>query len=338
MKTYGVAIVGAGNVAKGHLAAIRATSQAEMVALGTRSLERGGAWTAEQGLDCPIYTELDELLAYDEVDIVVLCTPNHLHAAQTIQAAQAGKHILIEKPVALNLADLRAMQAAVREAGVRTLISFVLRWNPSIRMAKNLITEGAIGEIFMVESCYWHATPRAVPGHWMTRKERAGSVFLMGGCHAVDAARWLAGTDIVEVSAYTARGGKDWFDYPPTAIAMVRFGNGAVGRISATMECVMPYAFDITVMGDRGTMRDNRLYSHLFPGQTDFATIPTVLPDSGAVLDHPFSPGFEHFIECIDKGLETETNLEDAINTHEVCLAVDLSAEEGRSVPLPLSS
>jgi predicted dehydrogenase len=336
MKTHGVAIMGAGNVAKAHLAAIRAIEQAEMVALGTRSLERGQAWSAEQGLDCPIYTDLSQLLANDQVDIVILCSPNHLHATETIQAAQAGKHILIEKPVALNLADLRAMQAAVREAGVRTLVSFVLHWNPAIRMAKKLIAEGAIGEVFMVETCYWHNSPRAVPGHWTTKKETAGSIFLIGGCHATDAARWLAGADIVEVSAYNARGGKDWVDFPPTTTAIAKFANGAIGRISATMECIMPYAFDVTVMGDQGTIRDNRLYSHLFPGQTDFATIPTILPDSGAVSDHPFTPGLEHFITCIDEGRETEISLDDAINTHEVCLAVDLSAQEGRPVSLPL--
>ncbi len=90
-------------------------------------------------------------------------------------------------------------------------------------------------------------------------------------------------------------------------------------------------------MGDQGTIRDNRLFSHLLSGQTDFATIPTVLPDSGDVSHHPFGPGLEHFITCIDQGRETEINLDEAINTHEVCLAVDLSAEEGRPVSLPLS-
>jgi predicted dehydrogenase len=336
MKTYGVAIVGPGNVAKGHLTSIRDTPRAELVTLYARDLERGRAWAAEQAVSCPVTTDLSELLANDEVDIVILCTPNHLHASQTIQAAEAGKHVLIEKPVAMNLADLRAMQAAVHQTGVRTLVSFVLHWNPALRMAKQLITGGAIGNVFMIETCYWHNSPHGVPGHWSTRKETGGSIFLMGGCHATDAARWLTGSNIVEVSAYTTRGGKKWVEYPPTAVAIVRFANGAIGRISATMECMMPYAFNITVMGDRGTIRDNRLYSHLLPGQTDFATIPTILPDSGDVAHHPFGPGLEHFITCIDEGRETEINLDGAINTHEVCLAVELSAQAGRPVSLPL--
>ena len=79
----------------------------------------------------------------------------------------------------MNLQDLREMQAAVHESGVRTLVSFVLHWNPSLNIAKRLVLEGVIGELFLAETCYWHSTPRAAPGHWMTTKEIAGSVFLL---------------------------------------------------------------------------------------------------------------------------------------------------------------
>lgn len=335
-KPYGVAILGTGNVARGHLTAVRATENAELVALCDIDLAWAQGWAKEQGVNCPIYSDLDQLLTDDQVDIVIITTPNNLHASQTIQIAKAGKHILIEKPVALNLPELRAMQKTVQDAGVRTLVSFVLHWNPAINIAKNLITQGAIGDVFNVETCYWHSTPRAAPGHWMTRKEISGSVFLMGGCHAVDAARWLAGADIVEVCAYSADKGKDWYEYPHTVVAAVRFENDAVGRISASMGCVMPYAFEFTVMGDKGSIRDNRLYSHLLEGQDDYATIPAQLPDSGSVLHHPFSPGLEHLLRCLDEGKDTEIKLDNVINVHEACLAVDISVEEGRPVSLPL--
>ena len=140
MEPYGVAILGTGNVAKGHLKAIQATEGAKLVALGTRVQERGQAWAVEQGVSCPIYSDLEQLLEDDQVDIVIIATPNNQHAQQTIQVAKAGKHILIEKPVALNLQDLRAMQAAVQESGVRTLVSFVLHWNPALNIAKRLVT------------------------------------------------------------------------------------------------------------------------------------------------------------------------------------------------------
>ena len=337
MKPYGVAILGTGNVAKGHLMAIKATEGAKLVALGTRVRERGEDWAVEQGVSCPIYTDLEQLTEDDQVDLVIICTPNNQHAQQTIQLAKAGKHILIEKPVALNLQDLREMQAAVHESGVRTLVSFVLHWNPSLNIAKRLVLEGVIGELFLAETCYWHSTPRAAPGHWMTTKEIAGSVFLMGGCHAVDAARWLVGADIVEVCAFSSDKGKEWYEYPHTVSAAVRFANGAVGRISASMGCTMPYTFEVTLMGTQGTIRDNRLYTDLLEGQDDYAVIPTQLPDSGSVLHHPFAPGLKHFIACLRAGKDTEQNLDNAINVHEVCLAVDMSVEQRRPVSLPLS-
>ena len=336
MKTYGVAILGTGNVARGHLKAIRDTEGAELVALGEIDREKGVAWMEEQGVSCPLYTDLDDLLSDEAVDIVIITTPNNLHAALTIQIAEAGKNILIEKPVALNLEELHAMQEAVQKAGVKTLVSFVLHWNPAISMAKNLINEGIIGDVFMAETCYWHSTPRAAPGHWMTKKEIAGSVFLMGGVHAVDAARWLVGADIVEVSAFSADKGKEWYDYPHTVEATVRFANDAIGRISASMGCIMPYAFEFTIMGTKGTIRDNRLYADIFNGQDDYAVIPTELPNSGSVLHHPFTPGLRHFVECLNEDKETELSLDNAINVHEACIAIDMSVEERRPISLPL--
>ncbi len=292
---------------------------------------------ADLGREATLYTDLERMLADPQVEIVLICTPNHLHACQAAQAARAGKHLLIEKPVALNLEELRNLQQAVTEAGVRTQVSFVLRWNPYLQLAKKLIAGGAVGEVFMIETCYWHSTPRAGPGHWMTTREKAGSVFLMGGCHALDAARWLAGADIVEVSAFGTQGiGKEWYEYPHTVEALVRFANGAIGRVSASMGCVMPYAFNVTVMGSQGTLRDNHLWSAWFPGQSDYATIPIQLPTSGSVDDHPFAPGLEHLINCIESDKETDISLASTMNVHEALLAIDRSVESSRPVQLPL--
>jgi predicted dehydrogenase len=229
------------------------------------------------------------------------------------------------------------MHAAVKQSGVKTLVSFVLRWNPYLRIAKKLITDGALGNVFMLETSYWHSTPRAAPGHWMTTKAVAGSVFLMGGCHALDAARWLADSDIVEVSAFGTQGiGKEWYEYPHTVEAILQFQSGAIGRVSASMGCIMPYAFNVTVMGNQGTLRDNRLWSHLYPGQTDYLTIPTQMPDSGSVMDHPFAAGLDHMLTCIEQNRDTEISLGSTMNVHEALLAIDRSVEEGKPVSLPL--
>jgi predicted dehydrogenase len=118
----------------------------------------------------------------------------------------------------------------------------------------------------------------------------------------------------------------------------VKFASGAVGKLSSSVDIVAPYQFNIDILGTEGCIRDNRLYSRkLMPGQTHFATIPTILPDSGDVEHHPFVGEINHFVDCILEDRESEVNVEDAVKTHEVCIAMDLSAEQGgQPVKLPL--
>ncbi len=338
MAKLGVAVIGAGNVSSEHIRAYLQNPDVELVALCDRSAENAQHRAALHGLACTLYTDLDALLRDERIGLVSICTPNSLHARLAIAAADAGKHVLIEKPAAVNLEELRALEAAVRRAGVRSLVSFVLRRNPLFRILRRQIDEDAIGEIFMAELDYWHSTPRATAEHWMSRKE-AGSVFLMGGCHAVDAARFLVGAEIVEVFAYGAKGrGRPYYEYNPTVTAAVRFETGAVGKISATMECVMPYAFNVVLMGHKGTIRDNRLWSHKFAGQTDYLTIPTITPSSGDVSHHPFQGEINEFVAAILAGTPCLPDVPDAVRTHEVILAIDRSAETGQPVKLPLES
>ncbi len=337
MDAHGIAVIGSGNNARAHIIAVLTNSKASLVAICTDNPDQAKALFAELDFQCRLYADLDQMLADQEIETVLVCTPNNLHAQQATLAAQAGKNLLIEKPVALNYSELHTLYKTVKKSGVKTQISFVLRWNPYLRIAKKLIEDGSLGRPFMIETSYWHSTPRAAPGHWMTTKSVAGSVFLMGGCHALDAARWLAGSDITEVFAFGTQGiGKEWYEYPHTVEALVRFESGVIGRVSASMGCVMPYAFNVMVMGDQGTLRDNNLWSHKFLGQTDYAVIPTHMPDSGSVMDHPFSTGLEHLLTCIEAGHDTEISLSSTMNVHEALLAIDRSVEEGKPVSLPL--
>ena len=110
-----------------------------------------------------------------------------------------------------------------------------------------------------------------------------------------------------------------------------------MGKVSACTSQWMPYNFNIDVLGTAGAVRGHRLYTKSLPGLVDFATLPTILPDSGDVAHHPFGPEIDHFIDCILSGRESHVNLDDAVNTHEACLAAEMSrARGGAPVPLPL--
>lgn len=338
MSQLGVAVFGAGWVSGEHIKAFNKNPHVEVVAIGSRKGSSAKARAQEAGIDdCAIFTDYEALLNHPGVDLVSICTPNDLHAEETILAAQAGKHVIIEKPVCMNVEELREMTAAVEKAKVKSVVSFVLRWNPLVESIRSLVTQGALGNIFYGEVDYWHNIGPWWTGYeWARTKSAGGSAFLTGGCHAVDALRYLVGDDVTEVCAYGNNFGHT-YEYPPNVVAAVKFRKGAIGKLSTSFECQMPYNFNIDILGDQGSVRGNRLYSKkLMPGQMDFATIPTILPDSGDVSHHPFQGEMDHFIDCILNDTESHCNLADAVNTHETCLAIDRSVESGGAVKLPL--
>jgi predicted dehydrogenase len=330
--TIGIAVQGAGNVSTGHLTAYLGNPRCRVVAIGSRTKEGAAAKAREVGLDpkqIGVYDSVEELLAHPGVDAVSICTPHSRHAKDAIAAAKAGKHCLIEKPVAMNREELHAMDAAIAAAGVRTVCGFVLRWNPSVQATRALIDNGMLGELLYVQTDYWHNPEQSgYPGAENHLQHMDGSAMLMGGCHAVDLARYLMGSDIVEVSAQQTSGDPS-APFPPMQAAVVKFANGKIGKVSACVEQWMPYQFNVDLLGTEGGLRDNRFFSRKLPGVTDWATFPTVLPNSGAVSHHPFAGEVAHFLDCVRNDVESHASLHDAVNTHEAIFAIDRTGAEG---------
>ena len=337
MNRYGVAIQGAGNISRQHIGAYNRNPHTEVVAIGDIDEARAKARAREYRLSCTIYTDYDGILADPRVDIISICTPNHRHASETVGAIQAGKHVLIEKPVVTTPEDLTKLQDAVATARVKTAVGFVTRYMPLFKTIKALLEDDAIGRVFMAEVDYWYRLRKEAPQYqeWWTKKEMTGGPVLSTGCYAVDAIRWFVGSEVREVTACSVRGANPDPDYDPTVLAILRFENGAIGKVSACMEAEMPYLLNVELLGDKGTIRNNLLYSHKFPDQSDFMAIPVELP--GADMTRiPFQAEIDHFVDCIINDIESPVNLEDGLKTHEVCLAIDLSAAHGMPITLPL--
>ncbi|MCC6342015.1 MAG: Gfo/Idh/MocA family oxidoreductase [Bryobacterales bacterium] len=339
-KKLGIAILGAGDVAGGHISAYRRNPFAEVRAILSRDAARASAKARQFGLEhCRSYTSLDALLKADDIDAVSICTPNHLHAEQGAACAQAGKHVFVEKPVALDLAGLRKLDAAVRQYGVRSITGFVLRWNPLFETIRAILADGLIGKLFHAEVDYLHGiTSDLALFPWVSKRAYGGTALLAAGCHAVDAVRWFTGKEAVEVFSFAnfSQGNPLGYEYEPNSVTLIRFEDGTTGKVATSIEYVAPYTFPIVLMGNGGTIRDNRLYTSRWPGQTGWAAIPTILPDSGAVTHHPFNAEMDHFIDCILTGRESHCNVADAVKTHEICLAAEQSRLTGLPVRLPL--
>ncbi len=359
----GVGVSGIGWCASQHIAAFQKNPRSVVTWLHGRDMERTRASLAKHGLVLPharLTTRYEELLAAPDVDIVSITTPNHLHADQAVAATRAGKHLVLEKPTGLDVAELLRIRDAVRESGVRTIVSFELRYNPFLKFARWLRLSGWLGEIRFARTQYLsHVTDWYAGWEWVRTRASGRSHLLAAGCHAVDALRWCSGREPIEVSAFHTRftAGYEW----PTSIAVnVVLEGNALGHVTSSTDFMMPYAFNVELMGDRATLRQDLIQwldvpieldalaaANPFPdvvlaSSTDGSGRPAIrvrctMPDSSDVSHHPFQGEIDELIACVIDGRETSINVFDAQKTMEVCLAADRSAElGGKPIALPL--
>ncbi len=371
MRRLGVGLVGIGWVAVQHLKAFLANPQVRVVSLCSRHLDRARERLKEAGVEVPGATftkRYQDLLDSDEVDIISIATPNHLHAAQAVAAAGAGKHFLLEKPTGLDLRELVRIRDAVRQSGVRTIVSFELHYKPYIAFARWLREEGWLGDVQFARFQYLSRITSWYSGwSWVRTKASGRSHLLAAGCHAVDALRWCTGMEPTEVSALHTQF-TEGYQYPTTIVANMKLTAGGrrpstsppLAQVISSTDFQMPYTFGVEMMGDKATLRDDLILWHDTPVHIDALAaacpfpevtfreertadrapvirIVTDLPDTADVASHPFQGEIDELVTCILEDRETHLNVFDAQKTMEVCIAADRSAaSNGHIVALPL--
>ncbi len=328
---YGCAVWGCGWVASGHLNAYLRDPSCEVVAIGSRRQESIAAKQAEFGLACRTTTSFQDILDDPAVDIVSICTPNNRHAEELILAARAGKHVFLEKPIAIDEDDIPRMLQVVQETGVRTMVGFILRFSPLVKLQRRLVADGELGRVFLANVDYWFGRERR---GWMKHGEETGGAFILGGCHSVDMVRHILGADIVSVSAQSAMVG-DYYEYPPVETAQVRFANGALGVFTCSLVGTNPYTANLSILGEKGTIVNDRFFLRRFAGQADYFQIDTGAKKSGDVYDHPFPAMVADFVQCLREDRESDHNLASAVNATRACIAICKSAQQdGRRIDL----
>jgi predicted dehydrogenase len=245
-------------------------------------------------------------------------------------AAKAGKHIIIEKPVALNWEDCLSVKDAVEKAGVKTCVCFECRYSSQLITTKALIDNGLLGEIHYGEVDYYHGIgPWYGQFRWNIKKSAAGSSLLSAGCHALDALLLCMGTDVEKVSSYAASSKNSDFakyEYPTSSVSILKFRDGRVGKVASVIDCFQPYYFHIHLVGSEGSLLDNKFYSTRMGGlnKGKWSELSMKMLDSGDVSDHPYQNQFEAFFRAIDQNTEMPlTSLADALHTHEVIFRAD---------------
>jgi predicted dehydrogenase len=359
----GVGVSGIGWCAAQHIGAFQKNPHAAVTWLHGRDAARSRETLAKAGLAVPdarLTTRFEDLLEAPDVDIISITTPNHLHADQAVAAAGAGKHIVLEKPTGLDEAELVRIRAAVRKSGVRTIVSFELRYNPFLRFAEWMRQSGRLGEIRFARTQYLSHVTDWYPGwSWVRTKESGRSHLLAAGCHAVDALRWCSGREALEVSAFHTHY-TDGYEWPTSIIVNARLEGGALGHVTSSTDFKLPYKFEVELMGDRATLRQDLLQTLDGPLDIDDlrranpiegVTLETAedglgrpavrvvcsMPGSADVSHHPFQAEIDDIVDAVLQKRETMLNVFDAQKTMEICLAADKSAAAGgMPVSLPL--
>ena len=337
-KRYGVGVAGISWVSGEHIKAFEKNPHTRVVALQSASLDNAMASRERFGLrEAQVYTDYEKMLADPRVDVVTICSTNEKHARQGILGAQAGKHLLIEKPVALSLEDLRALQQAINRAGVRSIVSFVLHWNPYFQSIRAFIEGGAMGRPFYGEVDYFSGNwEHWYPGlHWVRTRAQGGSAYLAAGCHAVDGLRFFMPGEVKEVFALSGNftGLMEW---DATICSLLRYEDGRIGKVACVLEGNNKYWFNVRLHGKDGTVINEKFRTHLLPGTTAWAQFETVMPDSPDVTHHPFQGEIDALVDGIVLGVPINPDIDDAVKTHEIIFAAEQSARERRPVSLPL--
>ena len=336
------AMVGCGRIWKNHVEALKKhAGDAEVVAvcdIDERALEAAEGATGAQG-----YLRYEDLLAKTDADVVVLSTPSGLHAEQTIRAAQAGKHVITEKPMATRWQDGKRMVAACDQAGVRLFVVKQNRRNATLQLLKKAIEADRFGRIYMVSVNVFWSRPQSYydSAKWRGTWEFDGGAFMNQASHYVDLLDWMIGP-VESVQAYTATLARD-IEVEDTGVMSLRWRSGALGSMSVTM-LVYPKNLEgsITVIGEKGTVRIgglavNEIQHWEFADQRpEDERVKEASYQTTSVYGFGHPLYYENVIQALRGEAEAETDGREGLRSLELLVATYLSARDGRRVSLPL--
>jgi predicted dehydrogenase len=248
---------------------------------------------------------------------------------------------VIEKPISLTWKDAQAIHRAIKQARVQAMVCFEVRFSAQFQLSKSVLDEGLLGRLHYAEVDYYHGIgPWYGQFGWNVKRKMGGSSLLTAGCHALDALLMLMDRPVAEVSSYSTKSRSKIFapyEYDTTSVTLLRFKDGAVGKVASVTDCLQPYYFHTHLVGSEGSLLDNKIYSHKLKGmwKGQWSALSTHLVDSGDVKDHPYLPQFQAFVDATKAGRRMPlTDFETALESHRVVFAADLSAQRGRPVKM----
>jgi len=280
---------------------------------------------------CPDY---HDLLAQDDIDAVVIVTPTNAHVEVVKAAAAAGKHIFVEKPLALTLQDCDAAIEAVRQAGVKMQVGFMRRFDPAYTAAKEKIDQGVIGQSVMFRSNSRDPWRTSVE---YARRESSGGLIADMGIHDFDLARWLMGSEVSRV--YSEGGCLVFLELAEVgdidnAVISLQFENSAVGTVDVSRNAIYGYDIRTEIIGSEGSLMIGGLQHTPLLVMHKNAITHDAIPGFMQRFETAYAAEIRAFVEMIASGGEPAVTGEDARAATAISIAATRSLDEGRPVML----
>lgn len=339
-----VGVIGSGFIGNIHVDGLRHAQGAEIVAVASKTPGKAEKFAAERGIP-DAYEDYRKILEQDDIDAITVAVPNYLHEEVVVAAAQAGKHIMCEKPFARTIQEAEQMLKAVREAGVKLVYGEMLCFAPKYVRAKRLVDEGALGKVFLVKQSEEHDGPHS-PWFWDVNLS-GGGVLLDMGCHSIEFARWILNRP--QVKSVQATMGQfvhqDKTKGEDHCICIIEFENDAIAIAENSWGKTGGIDDRCEIYGTKGNTRadlihGNALITHSKTGYgyaVEKADTTTGWTFTGfeEEWNYGFPQEMQHFINVV-KGTETpiETG-EDGLEVLKIIYAAYQSAGEGRRIDFP---
>jgi predicted dehydrogenase len=313
-KKTGYAVIGLGRIADHFMRGVRQSSNSQITGLVSGHRDKADRIAGQYGVPAGSiynYENFDEIVRNPAVDAVYIALPNSMHAEYTIRAAKAGKHVLCEKPMCINVAEGERMIAACKAANVKLMIAYRCHYEPTNLRAIQLIRSGALGQVQAIESAFGF---NISPGEWRLSKKMAGGGPLFDvGIYSLNAARYLTGEEPEHISAYASVIDHDGrFNEVEENVAWtMRFPSGIVASCTTTYGANMPGYF--RVYRSKGWLQvDNAFVYEGLHLTADYQG--TKLDELNPARDpSQFQAEADHFSNCIQHGLDPQSPGEEGL-------------------------
>ena len=350
---FGFALVGCGMIARFHARALAEVPGARVAALVSRNLDNAKKLAADLGLDCPAYTGLAAALARPDVRAVIVTTPSGAHLEPAVAAANAGKHVVVEKPLEITAERCDRIIEACDKNGVRLCTIFPSRFGDANRALKAAVDGGRFGRLTLAETTckWWRSQEYYDQGGWKgTQALDGGGALMNQAIHNVDLLLWLMGP-VTHVTGFIATLAHERIEVEDTAVACLRFANGALGVIQATTSVHPGLPKTIAVHGDRGTAvieQDDVLRWDFTPETADDRAVKERFArrvgasggasDPAAISHQGHARQLADFVHAIRTGGAPLVDGREGRRSVEVIRAVYHSARTGETVSFPRSA